>query len=253
MMMIVSLLAKAARSSQHPQQQQSQQNNNHQYPYSSYCTCNGGSSQQQYCAHCAANFQYPPTSAPGADPTTTMSRRDRKREYKHERREMKREHNFERRALKAERKAARRGHGYGGDLAGAPVSVQTHRMPGPPMNYHHYDNNSAFNGVSGGGGSGGYGPQGYSPYGEQGAGAYHNGGTAGPSYGSMGRGLAPQGEGGRQVRRASFDVRDLEREEESGSESDSPPAYERGPWQREHVGHRRSVEVLTEHKGTRGT
>lgn len=58
--------------------------------------------------------------------------------------------------------------------------------------------------------------------------------------------LAPQEEG-RDARRASFDVRDLERED-SGSESDAPPEYEQGNWQRPPVSHRRSVEVLTPDK-----
>lgn len=144
-----------------------------------------------------------------------MSRRERKRE-------MKREHKFERRAFKAERKAARRGYGGGSGCCAAPTPA--------PMNNGTY-----------GGGNGSYGPQGYS-YENQGAGAFNG---AGPSYG-LPRGLAPQ-EGG-DGRRASFDVRDLNREE-SESESDAPPGYERGDWQRPPVNHRRSVEVLTEAKG----
>lgn len=135
---------------------------------------------------------------------------------------MKREHKFERRAFKAERKAAKRGYGGVSGSYAAPVLA--------PMNNGTY-----------GGGSGGYGPQNY-PYEHQGAGAFSG---AGPSYGPS-RGLAPQDEG-QDVRRASFDVRDLEREERE-SESDSPPEYERGEWQRQPVSHRRSVEVLTKEK-----
>lgn len=150
-----------------------------------------------------------------------MSRREQKREYKHDRREMKREYRNERRAFRDERRAAKRGYG-------APVPVRMHQAP---MN----------NGSSSAYGGGGYGLQGHL-YGDQGMGEAYNG--AGPSYSSSySRGLAPQDS--REVRRASFDVRDLEKED-SESDSDLPPKYERGDWQpQQSVRHRRSVEVLT--------
>lgn len=203
MMMIVSLLARAARGSNNSSSQLPQQVTTNYY---TSCACGG---QQQYCAQC-------PPSAPN------MSRRECKREYKHERREMKRNLRFERRALKAERRAARRGYSGGGCVG--PVPVHAHHAPQQPTY----------------GGGRHYGPQGCYR-GNQGMGSYND---AGPS-----RGLAPQAEG-QDARRASFDVRDLERED-SGSESDAPPAYEQGNWQRQPVSHRRSVEVLTPDKKTK--
>lgn len=157
-----------------------------------------------------------------------MSRRECKREYKHDRRQMKRNFRFERRTLKAGHKAARRGYSSGGGGGGGcvvPVPVQAHHEP----------QRSTY-----GGGRRRYGPQDYY-HGDQGMGAYNG---AGPS-----RGLASQVEG-QDARRASFDVRDLEGED-SESEWDAPPEYEQGNWQRRLVSHRRSVEVLTPDKRTK--
>lgn len=211
MMMMVGLLARAARGSRN-----NNKSNNNNSSHSRLPQRGGASNHYRACPcpggqqqqqPCAQCAQHPP-SAP-----TSMPRRDlRKREHRHERRERNRVFRSERRAFKAERKAARRGYSGGGGGGGGSSG---NGYAAPVLVHAQYSL-----------------PQ------TQGIGSYS---SAAPS-----RGLAPQEEG-RDARRASFDVRDLERED-GGSESDAPPEYEQGNWQRQPVSHRRSVEVLTPDK-----